>query len=154
MTFQTPKTVKSKVIAPAFVSGSHTNISFAYDANNQVINASGSLGGGGGGSSEGRIVNNVINTFPYTISTPSSSVTTLKYLIDNGSSDVVVNLPTAASTNTDLRIEIKRRGTGNVTVNPVSTPSQQYIDGLTSILISSQYANLVIDSDGTGWNIK
>ena len=154
MTFQTPKTVKSKVIAPAFVSGSHTNISLAYDANNQVINASGSLGGGGGGSSEGRIVNNVINTFPYTISTPSSSVTTLKYLIDNGSSDVVVNLPTAASTNTDLRIEIKRRGTGNVTVNPVSTPSQQYIDGLTSILISSQYANLVIDSDGTGWNIK
>jgi hypothetical protein len=154
MTFQTPKTVKSKVIAPAFVSGSHTNISFTYDANNQVINASGSLGGGGGGSSEGRIVNNVINTFPYTISTPSSSVTTLKYLIDNGSSDVVVNLPTAASTNTDLRIEIKRRGTGNVTVNPVSTPSQQYIDGLTSILISSQYANLVIDSDGTGWNIK
>jgi hypothetical protein len=106
----------------------------------------------GGGSSEGRIVNNIISTgFPYTISSPASTVTSLKYLIDNGSSDVGVTLPTAASPNTDLRIEIKRRGTGTVTVTP---SGGQLIDGLSSLLISSQYATLTVDSDGTGWNIK
>ncbi len=149
MSFQTSKTVKAKMIAPAFVSGSHSNISFTYDANNQVVNATASGGGG-----ESRVTNTVINSFPYSISSPASSVSSLKYLIDNGSSDVVVNLPTAASPNTNLRIEIKRRGTGMVTINPVSTPSQEYIDGLSTLLLSSQYANLTIDSDGTGWNIK
>jgi hypothetical protein len=150
MTFSTNKQIKSKAIAPAFVSGSHSNISFTYDANNQVVNATATGGGGG----ESRVTNTVINSFPYSISSPASSVSSLKYLIDNGSSDVVVNLPTAASPNTNLRIEIKRRGTGMVTINPVSTPSQEYIDGLSTLLLSSQYANLTIDSDGTGWNIK
>lgn len=106
----------------------------------------------GSGSSEGRISNTIINSgFPYTIVSPASTVTTLKYLIDNGSAAVVVNLPTAANPNTDLRIEIKRRGTANVTVTPNGA---QLIDGLSSVVLSSQYATLVIDSDGTGWNIK
>ena len=151
MSFQTSNTVKSKMIAPAFVSGSHSNISFAYDANNQVVNATASGGAGGG---ESRTANTIVNTFPYTISSPASSVSLLKYLIDNGSVDVIVNLPTAANPNTNLRIEIKRRGTGMVTINPVSSPSQEYIDGLSTLFLSSQYANLTIDSDGTGWNIK
>jgi hypothetical protein len=110
---------------------------------------------GGGGSAEGRITNTVINTgFPYTISTPATTVTTLKYLIDNGSSAVSINLPSAAGDNANLRIEIKRRGTALVSVVAATSPSQQYIDGVTQIDISSQYATLVIDSDGTGWNIK
>lgn len=106
----------------------------------------------GGGGSEGRIVNNIINTgFPYTISSPASTVTALKYLIDNGSSPVTINLPTAASPNTDLRLEIKRRGTANVTITPNGAET---IDGLSSVVLTAQYAALVIDSDGTGWNIK
>lgn len=110
---------------------------------------------GGGGSSEGRVANTIIDTgFPYTISTPATTVTTLKYLIDNGSSAVTVNLPSATGDNANLRIEIKRRGTALVSVVAATSPSQQYIDGVTQIDISSQYATLVIDSDGTGWNIK
>lgn len=105
-----------------------------------------------GGSGEGRIVNTIVSSgFPYTISSPASTVTTLKYLIDNGSSAVTINLPTAANPNTDLRIEIKRRGTASVTVSPSGS---QTIDGLSSVVLSSQYASLTIDSDGTGWNIK
>lgn len=106
----------------------------------------------GSGSGEGRIVNNIINSgFPYNISSPAATVTVLKYLIDNGSSAVTVNLPTAANPNVDLRIEIKRRGTANVTITPNGAET---IDGLSSVVLTAQYAALVIDSDGTGWNIK
>jgi hypothetical protein len=110
---------------------------------------------GGGGSSEGRITNTIISSgFPYTISSPATSVTSLKFLIDNGASAVTINLPSASGDNANLRIEIKRRGTALVSVVAATSPSQQYIDGLTQVDITSQYATLVIDSDGTTWNIK
>ncbi len=150
MTFQTPKTVKSKVIAPAFVSGSHTNISFAYDANNQVINASGSLGGGGGGS---RPTVSTINSFTanaYTISSPvSSSVLEEIYLIDNGSTAVTINLPTSIGI-TGMKYQIKRLGTANVTIDGNSTET---IDGLTTIVLYSQYSSITIISDNSNWAI-
>jgi len=72
VSFQTLKTMKSKAIAPAFVSGSHTNISFTYNTGSDVVNASGSLGGGGS-SSTGLTT---VSSFPgnaYTISSPSNS---------------------------------------------------------------------------------
>ena len=118
MSFQTLKTMKSKAIAPAFVSGSHTNISFTYNTGSDVINASGSLGGGGGSSSVGLTT---VSSFPgnaYTISSPSNSEEI--YLISNSSTAVTINLPTSVGLNTK-KIRIKRLGTANVTIDSDQT---------------------------------
>jgi len=147
MTFQTLKTVKSKAIAPAFVSGSHTNISFTYDANNQVVNASGSLGGGGGGSSTGLTT---VSSFPgnaYTISSPSNSEEI--YLISNSSTAVTINLPTSVGLNTK-KIRIKRLGTANVTIDAYQTET---IDGQLTKILNNQYSTITLISDNSNWFI-
>jgi hypothetical protein len=150
MTFQTLKTVKSKAIAPAFVSGSHTNISFTYDSENQVVNASGSLGGGGGNISRPTVT--TVNSFvtnTYTISAPSSGSLEEIYLISNGSTAVTINLPTAIGIS-GMKYQIKRMGTANVTIDGNSTET---IDGLTTIILYNQYASITIISDNSNWII-
>lgn len=149
MTFQTPKTVKSKVIAPAFVSGSHTNISFAYDANSQVINAT-SSGSGSGGSRPTITTINSFTTNAYTISSPaSSSVLEEIYLISNGSTAVTINLPTAAGI-AGMKYQIKRLGTANVTIDGNSTET---IDGATTLILYNQNTSATIVSDNSNWVI-
>lgn len=148
MTFQTPKTVKSKIIAPTFVSGSHTNISFTYNTGSDVINASGSLGGGAT-----RPTVSTINSFTanaYTISNPSSSsVLEEVYLISNGSTAVTVNLPTAVGIS-GMKYQIKRLGTANVTIDGNSTET---IDGLTTLILYNQNSSITIISDNANWVI-
>lgn len=147
MTFKTDKQIKSKVIAPAFVSGSHTNISFAYDSNNQVMNASGSLGGGGGGASTGLTT---VSSFPdnaYTISSPSNSEEI--YLISNSSTAVTINLPTSVGLNTK-KIRIKRLGTANVTIDAYQTET---IDGQLTKILNNQYSTITLISDNSNWFI-
>ncbi len=149
MSFQTSKTVKAKMIAPAFVSGSHSNISFAYDANNQVVNATAS---GSGGSSTRPSVS-TINSFTanaYTISSPgSSSVLEEIYLINNGSTAVTINLPTAVGI-TGMKYQIKRLGTANVTIDGNSSET---IDGLTTLILYNQNTSVTIVSDNSNWVI-
>lgn len=149
MTFQTPKTVKSKMIAPTFVSGSHTNISFTYNTGSDVINASAS--GGGGGSTRPTV--STINSFTanaYTISNPSSSsVLEEVYLISNGSTAVTVNLPTAVGIS-GMKYQIKRLGTANVTIDGNSTET---IDGLTTLILYNQNSSITIISDNANWVI-
>jgi hypothetical protein len=148
MTFQTPKTVKSKMIAPTFVSGSHTNISFAYDSNNQVINASGSLGGGGGGSSLPAYT--TVSSFTsgsYTIDIGSNNESI--YFISNGSTAVTVNLPTAISQG-GKKIHIKRLGTNIVLIDANSTET---IDGNLTFSLTDQYSSILLVSDNSNWMI-
>ena len=148
MTFQTPKTVKSKMIAPTFVSGSHTNISFTYDVNNQVINASGSLGGGGGGSSLPAYT--TVSSFTsgsYTIDIGSNNESI--YFISNGSTAVTVNLPTAISQG-GKKIHIKRLGTNIVLIDANSTET---IDGNLTFSLTDQYSSILLVSDNSNWMI-
>ncbi len=72
MTFTTNKQIKSKAIAPAFVSGSHTNISFTYNTGSDVINASGSLGGGGGSSNITWLTDVTVNNTVLTLNNSNS----------------------------------------------------------------------------------
>lgn len=146
MSFQTSKTVKSKMIAPAFVSGSHSNISFAYDANNQVVNATASNGG------SSRPTVSTINSFissAYTISSPASSVLEEIYLISNGSTAVTINLPTASGI-TGMIYQIKRLGSANVTIDGNSSET---IDGQTTIILYTQYSSVTLVSNGSNWTI-
>jgi len=149
MTFSTNKQIKSKAIAPAFVSGSHSNISFVYDANNQVVNATAS----GSDSSSTRPSVSIINSFTanaYTISSPaSSSVLEEIYLISNGSTAVTINLPTAVGI-TGMKYQIKRLGTANVTIDGNSSET---IDGLTTLILYNQNTSVTIVSDNSNWVI-
>jgi hypothetical protein len=87
-------------------------------------------------------------TANYTITTPASSLLQEIYTV-SGASAVTITLPNATLC-ASMEYHIKRLGTGTVTVN---TTSSQTIDGLTSIVISSQYANLTVISDGSNWII-
>jgi hypothetical protein len=149
MSFQTLKTIKSKAIAPAFVSGSHTNISFTYDASNQIVNATTS---GSNGNSASRPTVTNVSSFPsnlYTISSPSSSTLEEIYLISNSSTAVTINLPTASGI-AGMKYQIKRLGTANVTIDGNSSET---IDGLTTLILYNQNTSVTIISDNSNWVI-
>ena len=83
-----------------------------------------------------------------TISISSASVLEDIYLIDNGSTAVTITLPTVTS-NGGYKVQIKRLGTANVTVNPGTAT----IDGATSQVLSVQYSSFTLTTDGTNWYI-
>lgn len=87
-------------------------------------------------------------TANYTITTPANTLLQEIYTVSSASA-VTITLPNATLC-TSMQYDIKRLGTGTVTVN---TTSSQTIDGLSSIVISSQYANLTVVSDGSNWII-
>lgn len=150
MTFTTNKQIKSKAIAPAFVSGSHTNISFTYNTGSDVINASGSLGGGGGSSNITWLTDVTVNNTVLTLNNSNSMA-----LVKNGSSAFTVFLPAISGCNGKI-IRVKRMGTALVTlsVNSADT-STKFIDvaGTTSILLGAQYStfDLVANETDGGW---
>ena len=149
MTFQTSKTVKSKMIAPAFLSGSHTNISFTYNTGSDVINASGSLGGGGGGGSS-LPAYSTISSFTanaYTIDMGSNYESI--FFISNGSTAVTVNLPTAVSKG-GYKIHIKRLGTNIVLID---ANASETIDGNLTFSLTDQYSSVLLVSDNSNWMI-
>ena len=67
---------------------------------------------------------------------------------------VTATLPTAASIQ-GKKVHIKMLGTANITVTANASPNQEYIDysGQTSFVLSTQYSNLTLVSDGTNWLI-
>lgn len=83
-----------------------------------------------------------------TISNPAASDSWVIYNSTSATA-ISVTLPTAVGIS-GMRYDIKRSGAGAVTVN---TTSAQTIDGLASVLISSQYANLSVISDNSNWII-
>ena len=149
MTFQTSKTVKSKMIAPAFVSGSHTNISFTYNTGSDVINASGSLGGGGGGGSTLPAYSTIspFTSASYTVDVGSNYES--MYFISNGSTAVTINLPTASGKG-GYKIHVKRLGTALVVID---ANSSETIDGSLTFSLTDQYSSILLTSDNSNWMI-
>ncbi len=147
MTFQTPKTVKSKMIAPTFVSGSHTNISFTYNTGSDVINASGSLGGGGGSSLPAYSTISSFTSGSYTIDVGSNNESI--YFISNSTNAVTINLPTAVSKG-GVKVHIKRLGSAVVLID---ANSSETIDGNLTFSLTEQYSSILLVSDNSNWMI-
>ncbi len=84
-----------------------------------------------------------------TLSAPSSGISEEIYKV-NSSSLVTVTLVSAASVGEGFHYQIKRIGTGGVTIN---TSNSEYIDssGQTSFSISAQYDSITLSSDGSNW---
>jgi len=84
-----------------------------------------------------------------TLSTPSAGVIEEVYTV-NSASAVTLTLVSAATVGEGFKYQIKRLGTGAVTVDPAST---EYIDysGQTTFSIGAQYDSITLISDGTNW---
>jgi hypothetical protein len=72
------------------------------------------------------------------------------HLISNGANNVIITLPAAATAGTGYRYEIKRLGTGTVTIDPNGS---EYIDhsGQTTFAIGAQYDSVSLLTDGSNW---
>lgn len=72
------------------------------------------------------------------------------HLISNGANNVTITLPAAATAGTGYRYEIKRLGTGTVTIDPNGS---EYIDhsGQTTFAIGAQYDSVSLLTDGSNW---
>ena len=72
------------------------------------------------------------------------------HLISNGASNVVITLPAAATAGAGYKYQIKRLGTGNVTVDPNGS---EYIDhsAQTTFAIGAQYDSITLCTDGSNW---
>jgi len=150
MTFSTNKQIKSKAIAPTFLSGSHSNISFTYNTGSDVMNVSGSLGGGSGSSNITWLTDVTVNNTVLTLTNSNSMA-----LIKNGSTAFTIFLP-AISGNNGKIIKVKRMGSALVTLSVNSSDTaNKFIDvaGTTSILLGAQYStfDLVANESDGGW---
>ena len=72
------------------------------------------------------------------------------HLISNGANNVTITLPAAATASAGYRYEIKRLGTGTVTIDPNGS---EYIDhsGQTTFAIGAQYDSVSLVTDGSNW---
>lgn len=122
-------------VRSSFTAGDNVTIS------NGIISAAGNVVS----ANRPSIYNKTAN---YTITTPANTLLQEIYTVSSASA-VTITLPNATLC-ASMQYDIKRLGTGNVTVN---TTSSQTIDGLSSIVIGSQYANLTVVSDGSNWII-
>lgn len=84
-----------------------------------------------------------------TLSAPAYKVLEEIYTI-NSSSAVTVTLPSAATVSKGFKYQLKRLGTGAVTIDPDGT---EYIDhsGQTTFSIGAQYDSITLISDGSNW---
>lgn len=124
-----------------------TDVRSSFTAGTSITISNGVISVSEGSASSARpsIFNKTAN---YTIPTPASSLSQEIYTV-SGSSAVTITLPDATLC-ASMEYNIKRLGTGSVTV---STTSSQTIDGLSSVVIGSQYANLTVISDSSNWII-
>ena len=101
--------------------------------------------GGGGGSAPTVTAQNTTAT----LSTPGAGVIEEVYTV-NSASAVTLTLVSAATVGEGFKYQIKRLGTGAVTIDPAST---EYIDhsGQSTFSIGAQYDSITLISDGTNW---
>ncbi|MCW4020596.1 MAG: hypothetical protein NWF14_05145 [Candidatus Bathyarchaeota archaeon] len=99
----------------------------------------------GGGSAPSVTAQNTTAT----LSAPSAGTLEEVYTV-NSSSAVTLTLVSAATVGEGFKYQIKRLGTGSVTVDPAST---EYIDhsGQSTFAIGAQYDSITLISDGTNW---
>ncbi len=91
-----------------------------------------------------------------TDTTHTALITQRMILCGSGNETFTVTLPTAAAAynstdSTGLVLEVKNIGTGTITVDG---DNAETIDGVTTIVLSTQYSSITIQSDGTEWWIK
>ena len=101
-----------------------------------------------------------VSTPNVTSASPSSNYTISTYtgieeiFLLTPSSDIDVILPSASTASSGYKYQIKNLSTNTITVKPASSET---IDGVTAasggFVISSQYVNLSIVSDGSNWFI-
>jgi hypothetical protein len=84
-----------------------------------------------------------ISSGPYAIQTSDEII-----LVDAGSGNVVLTLPTAAGNSNAYDVKKIDSSTHTVTVN---TTSSQTIDGGATVTLQVQYASITLVSDGSNW---
>ena len=72
------------------------------------------------------------------------------HLINNTTNNVVITLPAASTAGAGYKYQIKRLGTGSVTIDPNGS---EYIDhsGQTTFAIGAQYDSVTLCTDGSNW---
>ena len=72
------------------------------------------------------------------------------HLISNGASNVVITLPAAATAGSGYKYQVKRLGTGNVSV---ALNGSEYIDhsAQNTFAINAQYDSITLCTDGSNW---
>ena len=71
------------------------------------------------------------------------------HLISNTTNNVVITIPTAATAGTGYKYNIKRLGSGTVSV----TPASGTIDTAANFALDLQYSSVTVVSDGSNWLI-
>jgi hypothetical protein len=101
---------------------------------------------GGGGSAPDVVTDSSGTNTTISTTTGISEV----HLISNGANNVTITLPAAATAGEGYRYEIKRLGTGSVTIDPNGS---EYIDhsGQTTFAIGAQYDSVSLVTDGSNW---
>ena len=107
------------------------------------------LPGGGGGSVPN--VNTDSSGSDSTISTTTGIEEV--HLISNGSTAVVITIPSASSSGAGYKYQIKRLGTANVTTGTATPGSDGQIDSSNSYVLTSQYQSVTLVSDGSNYFI-
>ena len=87
------------------------------------------------------------------ISTPSSNFTigsTSTVVLSNCAAACTITLPTAVGISGRV-LQVKRTSSSAVTI---ATTSSQTIDGASTVVLTTQYANVDFISDGSNWSIE
>jgi len=71
------------------------------------------------------------------------------HLISNGANNVAITIPAASTAGEGYKYQVKRLGTGTVSV----APSSGTIDGAASFSLASQYDSVTLVSDNSNWFI-
>jgi hypothetical protein len=71
------------------------------------------------------------------------------HLISNGANNVAITIPAASTVGEGYKYQVKRLGTGTVSV----APSSGTIDGAASFSLASQYDSVTVVSDNSNWFI-
>jgi hypothetical protein len=128
--------------------GDLSDVSITSATSGQILSYNGSAwvnAAASGGSAPSVTAQNTTAT----LSTPSADTLEEVYTV-NSTSAVTLNLVSAATVGEGFKYQIKRLGTGAVTVDPAST---EYIDhsGQSTFSIGAQYDSITLISDGTNW---
>jgi hypothetical protein len=84
-----------------------------------------------------------------TLSAPSAGVIEEVYIY-TPSTAIAVNLVAAATVGSGFKYQIKNMTTNAITIDPATTET---IDGLSTFVLSTQYAAVTIITDGSNWFI-
>jgi len=70
-------------------------------------------------------------------------------LISNGANNVTITIPAASTAGTGYKYQVKRLGTGTVSI----APSSGTIDGVASFSLASQFDSITLVSDNSNYYI-